>query len=287
MISKFTKNTTIKLFGISIFFSAVAIIASYFLFSDSKINISYISAIYGIFMFLFGLMMISLVSNELKFSKEQVKDIVDSNIFMMSSLGRAIARKDSDSGIHNYRVALMTTHLGEKIGMRREDMQMLILGSFLHDIGKIGITDEILLKPGKLTPEEFAIIKKHVEYGEKMIMGQGWLSGAHKIVSEHHEHWDGSGYPKGLSEKEISIQARIFAVIDVFDSLCSKRPYHEEYSFEDAIKILKNESGESFDPQVVKLFLKEADFLYKNLYNKSEIEIENMLKEKINYHFGH
>jgi putative nucleotidyltransferase with HDIG domain len=151
-------------------------------------------------------------------------EVLDSHIAMMEALGRAIAKRDSDTGAHNYRVAWIAARIAEEMGVEGSAMQSLIAGSFLHDVGKIGIPDAILLKPGRLDETEMAIMRTHVTLGEEIVRGMGWLDGAHEVVAAHHEKWDGSGYPRGLRAEAIPLAARICAVADVFDALCSKRP---------------------------------------------------------------
>jgi HD-GYP domain-containing protein (c-di-GMP phosphodiesterase class II) len=146
---------------------------------------------------------------------------------MMEALGRAIAKRDSDTGAHNYRVAWIAARIAERLGLSGSAMQALIAGSFLHDVGKIGIPDAILLKPGRLDEQEMDTMRTHVAQGEEIVTGMGWLDGAQAVVAAHHEKWNGSGYPRGLAGEAIPLAARIFAVADVFDALCSKRPYKE------------------------------------------------------------
>ena len=122
-------------------------------------------------------------------NEQKAREVLDSHIAMMEALGRAIAKRDSDTGAHNYRVAWTAARIAERMGFRSGAMQALIAGSFLHDVGKIGIPDAILLKPGKLDAEEFAIMRTHVAQGEDIVHGMGWLDGAHAVVAGHHEKW--------------------------------------------------------------------------------------------------
>lgn len=129
-------------------------------------------------------------------NEHKAREVLESHIAMMEALGRAIAKRDSDTGAHNYRVAWVSAILGETLGLQGAAMQSLILGSFLHDAGKIGIPDAILLKPGRLDEDEMRTMRTHVRQGEEIVTGAGWLDGARDVVACHHEKWDGSGYPR-------------------------------------------------------------------------------------------
>ena len=164
-------------------------------------------------------------------------------------------------------------------------MQALIAGSFLHDVGKIGISDTILLKPGRLDDAEMAIMRTHVDQGEEIVTGMGWLDGAQAVVAAHHEKWNGAGYPRGLAGENIPIAARIFAVADVFDALCSKRPYKEPLGFDATMAILERDTGSHFDPAVMAVFQSMAKEIYTRLDNSSEADARQLLEERIRQHF--
>jgi HD-GYP domain-containing protein (c-di-GMP phosphodiesterase class II) len=219
-------------------------------------------------------------------NERKTREVLDSHLSMMEALGRAIAKRDSDTGAHNYRVAWMATCIAEKLDLSGARMQALIAGSFLHDVGKIGIPDAILLKPGGLSDSEFSIMRSHVQQGEEIVVGMGWLDGASAVVSGHHEKWDGSGYPRGISGNDISLEARIFAIADVFDALCSKRPYKEPKGFEEAISILSRGSGSHFDPGVLAVFLPMAREIFNRLEQSSEDDVRLLLTERVRHHFG-
>lgn len=218
-------------------------------------------------------------------NERKAREVLDSHISMMEALGRAIAKRDSDTGAHNYRVAWIAACIAERLGLGGSDMQALIAGSFLHDVGKIGISDTILLKPGKLDDAEFAIMRTHVDQGEEIVTGMGWLDGAQSVVAAHHEKWNGSGYPRGLAAQSIPLAARIFAVADVFDALCSKRPYKEPLGFEAAMAILERDTGSHFDPAVMAVFQPMAQEIYARLANSSEADARRLLEERIRQHF--
>jgi HD-GYP domain-containing protein (c-di-GMP phosphodiesterase class II) len=213
-------------------------------------------------------------------------EILGSHIAMMESLGRAIAKRDSDTGDHNYRVAWIAARIAEEMGLSDGAMKSLIVGSFLHDVGKIGIPDAILLKPGKLDADEFDIMRTHVIQGEEIVQGIGWLDGAHDVVSAHHEKWNGTGYPRGLEGNAIPIAARIFAVADVFDALCSKRPYKEPMPFETAMGILEADTGTHFDPTVMQTFRRIAPDLRTRLGGGGERHVRSLLEDLIERYFA-
>jgi HD-GYP domain-containing protein (c-di-GMP phosphodiesterase class II) len=219
-------------------------------------------------------------------NERKAREVLDSHISMMESLGRAIAKRDSDTGAHNYRVAWIAARIAERLGLAGSAMQALIAGSFLHDVGKIGIPDAILLKPGKLDEAEFAIMRTHVAQGEQIVTGMGWLDGANEVVAAHHEKWDGSGYPRRLAGEAIPLAARIFAVADVFDALCSKRPYKEAMGFDAAMAILEQDTGSHFDPAVMAAFHTMATAVFKLLENSSEDDARALLEDRVRQHFA-
>jgi HD-GYP domain-containing protein (c-di-GMP phosphodiesterase class II) len=180
--------------------------------------------------------------------------LLDSNLDTLQVLGSAIAKRDSDTDAHNYRVTVYAVRLAEAMNVPRDEIRTLIKGSLLHDVGKIGIRDAVLLKPGRLTDEEFDVMKTHVEHGLDITERSTWLEDARDVVAAHHERFDGAGYPRGLRGDEIPISARIFAIADVFDALTSKRPYKEPFSFEETIVILDQGRGTHFDPDVLDTF---------------------------------
>ena len=208
------------------------------------------------------------------------------NIGMLKVLGSAIAKRDSDTNIHNFRVALYSVRIGEKMHLSNTAMQGLIKGAFLHDVGKIAIPDAILLKPGKLTREEFEIMKTHVSHGKEILSSYAWLKDADDIVCYHHEKFNGSGYRSGLSGEDIPLNARIFSVVDVFDALTSRRPYKKPFSLETSIDIIREGRGNHFDPEVVDLFIEHAEALYAEICNEDALRLHRKLDECIEGYFG-
>lgn len=186
---------------------------------------------------------------------EQVaSQLVRANIGMLEVLGSAIAKRDSDTNAHNYRVTIYAIHLGKAFGLADEALRSLIKGSFLHDLGKIAISDSILLKPGKLTFEELEVMKTHVLHGSEIIKSYEWLRDADSVVLHHHEKYDGSGYPHGLRGDRIPLNARIFALVDVFDALTSQRPYKRPIPVDETMEIMAADAGSHFDPELFHVF---------------------------------
>ena len=213
------------------------------------------------------------------------KSLLDSNLELLQSLGSAIAKRDSDTDTHNYRVTLYAVRLAEAMGLNRDSIESLIVGAFLHDVGKIGIPDQILLKPGRLTAEEFEIMKRHVVFGGEIIQDSTWLKRARDVVLFHHEKFDGSGYPHGNYGKDIPLGARLFAVVDVFDALMSKRPYKEPMLVEEAFKVLQDGAGKHFDPDAVSIFESVAPALYDEIGLSDKTYLQMVLKATINEYF--
>jgi putative nucleotidyltransferase with HDIG domain len=168
---------------------------------------------------------------------------------------KALELRDKETEGHTLRVTQMTVEIARKLGIDGEQLVQIQRGSLLHDIGKMGISDQILLKPGKLTDDEWAIMRKHPDYAFEMLWPIEYLRPALDIPLYHHERWNGTGYPRNLKGEEIPIAARIFTVVDVWDALRSKRPYKEPMSEIEAIADIKSKSGIHFDPRVVEIFL--------------------------------
>lgn len=190
------------------------------------------------------------------------------NFETLALLGCVVAKRDSDTDEHNYRVTLYALHMGEALGLDTRQMRALTKGAFLHDVGKIAIRDDILLKPGRLTREEFDIMKTHVRHGLDVIDRSTWLRDARDVVGGHHEKFDGEGYPVGLEGADIPLTARVFTVADVFDALTSRRPYKAPLSCAEALGILVRGRGKHFDPDVVDLFAAMAGGLHERYAHK-------------------
>lgn len=214
------------------------------------------------------------------------KAILAGNIELMEVLGSAIAKRDSDTSTHNYRVTLYAIELACAVNLSDNKMRSLIAGAFLHDVGKIGIPDAILLKPGKLNENEFDIMKTHVTLGDNILDKSSWLITARDVVLNHHEKYAGGGYPRGLTGEQIPLSARIFAVVDVFDALTSRRPYKEPMSLDISLGILRKDAGSHFDPKLVAVFERIAPVLYEKLSGMNDEEVELLLRDTAAYYYG-
>jgi PAS domain S-box-containing protein/putative nucleotidyltransferase with HDIG domain len=171
----------------------------------------------------------------------------------------ALDLRDKETEGHTLRVTEVTLKLGKKFGLSDRELTYARWGALLHDIGKMGIPDAILLKPGKLSDDEWVVMKMHPTFARKMLARVNYLKSAIDIPYCHHEKWDGSGYPRGLQGEQIPLPARIFAVADVWDALTSDRPYRPAWSKKDALAYIKNAAGSHLDPRVVKVFLESED----------------------------
>ncbi|NJO24070.1 MAG: response regulator [Sphingomonadales bacterium] len=171
-------------------------------------------------------------------------------------LARAAEFRDTDTGAHIVRVAHYCMVLAEDLGLDREMCRLIYLAAPMHDVGKIGVSDTVLLKPGRLTAEERVLIEKHATFGEDILSGSNsrLIEIAREIAGSHHERWDGRGYPRGLKGTDIPISGRIAAVADVFDALTSERPYKRAWSLEEARAAIIEGSGTQFDPDCVAAF---------------------------------
>jgi putative nucleotidyltransferase with HDIG domain len=217
----------------------------------------------------------------MRFSRE----LLQGNIELMEVLGSAIAKRDSDTSLHNYRVSVYAVRLGEAAGLDVAAMRDLIAGAFLHDVGKIGIPDAILLKPGRLDDYEREEMRSHVALGVDILRKSKWLERARDVVEYHHERFDGGGYLKGLKGEAIPVAARIFAIVDIFDALTSRRPYKEVIPFNQTMAILRGYGGTHLDPDLVAAFDRIIEPLYQQISASSEPEVEAMLWLLIDRYF--
>jgi len=191
---------------------------------------------------------------------------------LILKLSTAAEFKDNETSEHTKRVGLYARLIAQHCGMSDEEVELMHITSPMHDAGKIGIADNILLKPGKLSDTEFETMKKHTLIGYDILNDENeMLATAGIIAKQHHEKYDGSGYPQGLKADEINIFARITAIADVFDALTSERPYKKAWSYEDAMQYLKDQSSKHFDPKFIEIFLNEE---------KSVREIYTTYKDK-------
>jgi putative nucleotidyltransferase with HDIG domain len=168
---------------------------------------------------------------------------------------RALDLRDKETEGHTLRVIDLTMKLAEAVGINNAELVHVRRGALLHDIGKMGVPDAILLKPASLTDEEMIIMRYHPQYAFDMLSPIEHLRPALDIPYYHHEKWDGTGYPHGLKGEEIPLAARLFAIVDVWDALTSERPYRQAWSQEKALEYICKESGKHFDPNLVEVFL--------------------------------
>lgn len=167
----------------------------------------------------------------------------------------ALDLKDEETAGHSQRVTHLTVRLAQRLGVSPDELIHIQRGALLHDIGKMGVPDSILLKRGELTAAERRLIEQHTEYGRDLLEPIAFLRPAIAIPYSHHERWDGTGYPQGLAGEAIPLAARIFAIVDVFDALTSERPYRHAWSREEALEYIQREAGSHFDPRLVEVFM--------------------------------
>ena len=200
--------------------------------------------------------------------KEKTKELQNALIEVQNSekdiisiLGKTAEYRDNETSMHTVRVGEMSALIARKFGWSEEDVELMRLAAPMHDIGKVGIEDSVLLKPGKLDDDEFARMKEHSHIGYSILSQKETplLKLAAEIAHTHHEKYNGSGYPRALQGDNIPLSGAIVAVVDVFDALLSERPYKKAFSLEKTLEILKNDSGSHFHPKVVEIFLDSLD----------------------------
>jgi putative two-component system response regulator len=190
--------------------------------------------------------------------KDRTRELNETRLEIIRRLGRAAEFRDNETGLHIIRMSKFSQMMALEAGLGEEQAELMLNASPMHDIGKIGIPDRILLKPGKLDAEEWEIMKTHASIGADILSGHDsdLMNMARVIALTHHEKWDGSGYPMGLSGDDIPIEGRIVAIADVFDALTSERPYKHAWPVEEAVQEIINSSGKHFDPDLVEIFQK-------------------------------
>jgi len=215
---------------------------------------------------------INMTISELRDANEKLQN---SFLDTIHRLALAAEYKEEETGNHIIRMSRYSALIAEKLCLSKKEVQNILYASPLHDLGKIGIPDSILLKPGKLTDEEFTIMKTHTIIGANILAYSKAkvLRVAEQIAIFHHEKWNGSGYPQGLSGEKIPMVGRIVGLVDVFDVLTSKRPYKEPYPIEVAVDIIEKEQGQSFDPNIGDTFLECVDEIVaiKEEVDKTEV----------------
>jgi putative nucleotidyltransferase with HDIG domain len=194
-------------------------------------------------------------SRNLQDQKKRLEEALGrSETLMAEMLLNALDLRDHETRAHCRRVSAYALLLAQELGLRGHALVSIQQGALLHDVGKLGVPDSILLKPGPLTEEEWQVMRQHSELGAKMLDGFESLHGARDIVLQHHERWDGSGYPAGLSGTEICLGARIFSVADTIDAMLSDRPYRKALTFAQVYAEVTKNAGKQFDPDVVEAF---------------------------------
>ncbi|HZU05887.1 MAG TPA: HD domain-containing phosphohydrolase [Chloroflexota bacterium] len=211
------------------------------------------------------------LNQSLEHLRRVYSELERSYLATIEALAAALDARDSETEGHCQRVTGCTLIIAEAMGITGADLRALHYGAILHDIGKIGIPDAILRKPGELTEEEWALMRRHPELGERIISGIDFLRCAVPVVLYHHERWDGSGYPYGLRGEAIPLGARIFSVADAFDAMISNRPYRHGLSFEQARREIARGAGTQFDPAVVEAFLQAFDRLVSAPFLQSAV----------------
>jgi putative two-component system response regulator len=204
--------------------------------------------------------------------REHTADLADAEREIAHRLGVAVEWRDAETGVHIERMGRLCERLAREVGMSIVEAELLRHASALHDVGKVGIPDEILLKPGKLDADEWAKMKTHTTIGASILSGSKseLVKMAEQIARSHHERWDGSGYPEGLAGDAIPLAARICAVCDVFDALLSPRPYKDGWPLPDVIRELGSLRGNHLDPALVDAFLPLAADLHAQWFAAEE-----------------
>ena len=188
---------------------------------------------------------------EIKAAYDKLETTYDQTLAALMS---ALDARDRETEGHSSRVSYLTAKLGAALNFSHEQLKVLERGSLLHDIGKIGISDTILHKPGPLSKEEWVVMRRHPDIGAKIVEGIPFLEDTIPLIRHHQERWDGSGYPAGLRGEEIPILARMFSIVDTFDALTSKRPYRQKISTQEAVEYIREQAGVIFDPHIVEVF---------------------------------
>lgn len=200
-----------------------------------------------------------LTAVRVRLNRRRIAELFDTrqaHLQTITLLANVIEARDAYTRGHVERVQNYAISLGQALSWSLDDMVILEYGALLHDVGKVTIPEAVLNKSGKLTPDEFAIIQGHATAGAKIIEGINHLREALPYVLYHHEKWDGTGYPEGLKAESIPREGRLLALADVYDALTSRRSYHKEIKFEDALALIRHEAGKHFDPHMAEIFIR-------------------------------
>src|SRR5271165_1755288 len=220
----------------------------------------------------------SLVSARTEMLRQALADLERSYDITLEALGDALDLKDAETEGHSKRVTAFTIAIARAMGLPQDRVRVIARAAFLHDVGKMAIPDAILRKPGRLSPEEQAIMQQHAQLGYQMLRKIPFLHEAANIVYSHQERFDGSGYPRGLKGDQIPLGARIFAIADTFDAITSDRPYRAAQSISSARREIQKHSGHQFDPQVVDTFMSIPDELWQKL--RDEIDAQGTSRRR-------
>ena len=220
----------------------------------------------------------SLVSARTEMLRQALTELERSCGITLEALGDALNLKDAETEVHSRRVTAFTLAIARAMGLPPDAVRVIARGAFLHDVGMIAIPDAILRKPGRLSPEERAIMQQHALLGYQMLRKIRFLHEAADIVHSHQERFDGSGYPRGLKGDQIPLGARIIAIADSFDAMTSDRPYRAAQSIPSGKREIERQSGRQFDPEIVKVFLSISEQIWHEL--RSEIEAQSRVEQK-------
>ncbi len=212
--------------------------------------------------------------------KERTRELERSRLEVIHRLGRAAEYRDNETGLHVIRMSHLCFRLGREVGLTENECELLLQASPMHDVGKIGIPDQILLKPGKLSEEEWEIMRMHPVIGAEILSGSDskLMQMAETISLTHQERWDGSGYPLGLKGDEIPLVGRIVAICDVFDALTSRRHYKEPIPIQQAVDMIEEKSGQDFEPRLVAMFKRILPDMVEILDQFSDQDQQDLIK---------
>ncbi len=214
--------------------------------------------------------------------QERTIELQETRLEIIQRLVRAAEYKDNETGAHIVRMSKFSSLLGKLAGMTYDKVTLLLNTSSMHDIGKIGVPDSILMKPGKLDGREWEIMKRHTVIGANLLDGHtsNLIQSAQRIALSHHEKWDGTGYPMGKKGREIPFESRIVGFVDVFDALTSRRPYKTPYPMDKTLSIIREERGKHFDPDLTDLFIKNIDkfIAIKDAFPKGQYAVPQTFK---------
>ena len=218
----------------------------------------------------------SLVACPHRTAEKALVDLERSYDITLEALGDALDMKDAETEGHSKRVTAFTIAIARAMGLPKDQIAVIARGAFLHDIGKMAIPDAILRKPGKLTPDEIMIMREHCYHGYQILKKIPFLGEAAEIVYAHQEHYDGTGYPRGLKGEEIPLGARMFSVADTLDAITSDRPYRAAQSWEAARIEIELWSGKQFDPEVVATYLKMPENIWEDLRKQINAQVNRL-----------